>query len=415
MRRLLGLRDARLYLAGQTLSLLGDTALWLAMGVWVKSLTGSSGAAALVFLAFALPQLLSPVAGVLVDRVRRRRLLLVTNLLTAAAVLPLLLVDGPGDVWIVYGVMVLYGASYAVLGAGQSALLTVLLPDALLGAGNAALQTLREGLRLVGPLAGAALFAWLGGAAVALLDAATFLAAAGALALMRVAEPVPVRRRRDWRRELTDGLRHLGASPGLRRLAGAGALAVVGFGLSEAVVFAVVDEGLGRPPGFVGVLLAVQGVGAIVAGLAAPRVMARAGEGGLCALGMALAAGGIPLLAVSALPVVVTGVLLFGASLPWIVVGALTLLQRSTPAPLQGRAYGAFELSLALPQTLAIGAGAVLVEAIDHRLLLAAMAVLEGLAAGWLVAGARLRAPGRPRIGRAQPAVGTSAPSSYHE
>ena len=44
MRRLLALRDARLFLAGQSLSLLGDTALWLALGLWVKDLTGSSSA-----------------------------------------------------------------------------------------------------------------------------------------------------------------------------------------------------------------------------------------------------------------------------------------------------------------------------------------------------------------------------------
>jgi hypothetical protein len=45
VRRLMALRDARLYLAGQALSGLGDLSLSLAMGVWVKQLTGSSGAA----------------------------------------------------------------------------------------------------------------------------------------------------------------------------------------------------------------------------------------------------------------------------------------------------------------------------------------------------------------------------------
>ena len=48
MRALLAHRDARLFLAGQSLSLLGDTALWLALGLWVKELTGSSSAAGLV-------------------------------------------------------------------------------------------------------------------------------------------------------------------------------------------------------------------------------------------------------------------------------------------------------------------------------------------------------------------------------
>ena len=46
MRTLLAHRDARFYLAGQVLSTVGDNALWLAMGIWVKILTGSSSAGA---------------------------------------------------------------------------------------------------------------------------------------------------------------------------------------------------------------------------------------------------------------------------------------------------------------------------------------------------------------------------------
>jgi hypothetical protein len=45
VRTLLAHRDARFYLAGQVLSTSGDNALWLAMGIWVKILTGSSSAA----------------------------------------------------------------------------------------------------------------------------------------------------------------------------------------------------------------------------------------------------------------------------------------------------------------------------------------------------------------------------------
>ncbi|MBV9282126.1 MAG: MFS transporter, partial [Chloroflexi bacterium] len=51
----------------------------------------------------------------------------------------------------------LYGAAGLVFSSAQSALLTVMLPEELLGEGNAALQTIREGLRLVGPLVGAGL------------------------------------------------------------------------------------------------------------------------------------------------------------------------------------------------------------------------------------------------------------------
>jgi hypothetical protein len=48
VRRLLAHRDARFYIAGQALSTVGDSALWLAMGIWVKILTGSNSAAAVL-------------------------------------------------------------------------------------------------------------------------------------------------------------------------------------------------------------------------------------------------------------------------------------------------------------------------------------------------------------------------------
>ena len=102
MRRLLAHRDARIYLAGQSLSTLGDSALWLAMGIWVKLLTGSSSAAGLVFFAFICGTCLGPLTGVLTDRVRRRPLLITANLATGALVCLLLLVGGRSGVWLIY-------------------------------------------------------------------------------------------------------------------------------------------------------------------------------------------------------------------------------------------------------------------------------------------------------------------------
>src|SRR4051812_18713549 len=191
MRPLLAPPDARLFLTGQSLSRLGAPALWLALGLWVKELTGSSSAAGLVFLCIAAPGLLSPLGGLLVDRFPRRTVLLCVNPLTALVVLPLLLVRGPQDVWLIYLVTTLYGTSYVILAAGQSALLTTLLPADLLGSANAALQTVRETLRLVAPVAGAGLYTVAGGGAVAILDAATFLAATAALFALHARAPPP--------------------------------------------------------------------------------------------------------------------------------------------------------------------------------------------------------------------------------
>ena len=75
MRQLLGIRDARVFLAGWTLSQFGDWALIIVLAIWAKALTDSNASAGLVFFALAAPSIFSPLAGLVVDRVRRRPLL----------------------------------------------------------------------------------------------------------------------------------------------------------------------------------------------------------------------------------------------------------------------------------------------------------------------------------------------------
>jgi MFS family permease len=385
MRRVLARRDARLYLAGQALSLFGDTSMWLALGIWAKTLTGSSGAAGLVFFAVVAPQLGAPAAGLLVDRVRRRPLLIAANLATGVVVLALLAVHGRDQLWLIYAVAALYGASYTVLGAGQSALLATLLPQELLAEANGLLQTLREAQRLLAPLAGAGLFTLLGGGAVAAIDAATFAVAAAALLAMRVEEPAPAPAQHRWATEVLAGARHIARTVVLRQMLVAGALTLAVLGFSETLVFAIVSDGLHRPPSFVGVLMATQGVGAVAGATSAARIVRRAGERVPAGLGMALVAAGALLTISAALPVVLAGVVLFGVGMPWIVVAAITLLQRVTPAELQGRAYSAADLLLGAPQTASIAAGAALVTAVGYRWLLGAQAATVAVAAAYLL------------------------------
>jgi MFS family permease len=387
-------RDARILLAGQSVSLLGDTSLWLALAIWAKQLTGSSSAAGIAILCVIAPQLLSPLAGVVVDRVRRRPLLLAVNVASAGVVLALLAV---GDrVGVLYGVAVLYGASYTLLSAGQSALLATLVEPERLGEANALLQTVREGLRLLAPVLGAGLYATAGGSAVALLDAATFLLAAASLLALRVREARPEPRGEPWREEVLAGARHLARTLALRRMTTACAVVLLVLGFGETLNFAILD-GLHRPVSYAGVLMAVQGVGAVLASLLAPRVMRAVGEARLASVGMVALAAGMLGLAGSSTAVVLVAKAVYGFGIPWIVIGAYTLLQRLTPARLQGRAFSAAELLLGAPQTLSVAAGAALVTVLDYRELLAVQSVVTAAAALYLLRSARARRIGASR------------------
>lgn len=391
MRDLLRHRDFRLLFAGQTLSMFGDMALLLVLAMWAKELTGSSGIAGSVFAALALPSLLAPLAGVVIDRFRRRTVMVVTDLATAATVLLLLLVDGPEDLWLIYVVAFLYGLSLVAFSSARSALLHTILDDAALGQANGSLGTARESLRLVAPLAGAALYAGLGGPAVALLDAATFVLSAAALLAMRVDEPAPSRTGGNFTVEAGAGARHLLGNRVLRASVVTTVICMLAIGISESVFFAVVDEGLGKPVEFVGVLGAVQGVGAIAAGVTLTALIRRTGELRPVAWAFGLLAVGVVLTATGSLVAVGVGVLVFGAGLPVLVVCLTTIIQRRTPGGLQGRAFTAYELFAGVPQLLSILAGAVAVTLVDYRIPLLVMALGLAVAAGY--AAVRLRDP----------------------
>lgn len=116
---------------------------------------------------------------------------MVANLTGAVVLTPLLLVHDRRTVWLVYAVMLLYGLLNVTIAPAQSASLVVLLPEDLLADANAALRTVQEGLRVLAPVAGAGLFTVLGGRAVAVLDMASFLAAAALVATLRLREPAP--------------------------------------------------------------------------------------------------------------------------------------------------------------------------------------------------------------------------------
>jgi MFS family permease len=375
MRRLLGIRNVRIFVAGWTASVFGDWAMFIVLGVWTKDLTGSNSAAGLVFFALSLPSLCSPLAGLVVDRLPRRPLLMWTYAAEAVVVLSLLFVHDRGDVWIIYAVTVFYGAAGTFAASARSALLTVMVPKELLAESNGILQTLREGLRLVAPLVGALIYAAVGGGAVAILDSASFVVVAIALAAIRLEEPRFAREEHHFVTELLAGVRHVFSTLPLRQIVLATGMCLLVVGFSETLIFAVLDQGLNRPASFFGVLSSLQGVGAIAGGVTAAKVMRRVGDVKLVGMGMALFAVGELSFLSHSLALVLAGIAVAGAGIAWLIVGYITAIQVRTPLRLQGRVLSASDTLVNTPQTISIALGALLVTMLDYRVLVAVMFV----------------------------------------
>ena len=374
-------------LVGQGLSLFGDRAMYLVLGIWVKTLTGSNAQAGLVFFVLALPGLVAPAFGLVVDRVRKRPLMIATDIGIALVLGALLFVHDRGDVWIIYVVTLLYGASGYLFTSAQSALLTQMLPEERLGDANAVLQTASEGSRLIAPLIGAGIFAAVGGPAVAALDAATFLASARVPGRARAARVAAGRLRAPHPDAARRG--HRATSPTGPACAGSCSRSPPPCSWSASPrrrSSRCSSRASTARPRFLGVLSAAQGVGAIAGAVAAAAVIRRIGDARTVALGILLFGAGDAFFLIPAVGPVMVGIAIAGAGLSLAVVGFGTAVQLRTPAELQGRVYSAADTIIGTPQTASIAVGAAILTVVDYRVSIAAMAVVCALCGGYLAA-----------------------------
>ncbi|OKI43874.1 MFS transporter [Micromonospora sp. CB01531] len=415
--RVLRNRPAGLYLGAVLVSGFGTAAMLLVAAIWVKDLTGSSSLAGLVTLGLWGPTLVGPLIGVLVDRFRRRPLLIALHVAMAALLSVLLLVDSAARVWLIFVVMLAYGVSFVLIDSAEAALVPAVVPGELLGDFNGLRMTVNEGMKLLAPLIGAALFATYGGHPVVLLDVATFALAALALTLIRVREAPPPPPER-WGRQLADGLGHLRRRAPLRHLVACAGATMLLMGINGTVAYAVVDDGLHRPPEFNGVLAMVQGVGSLVGGLAAGALLRRLGDRRLTAVAVAVFAAGLALRAVPALAPVAAGTLAVGVGVPLVLITVWTAVQRETPGALVGRVAATVNTLTFGPGTVAVLAAAGLLVLVDHRVILLVAAAAAVLVAGWALRGGRpaAPAPGPPTCAPAAAvAERTALPSSLGE
>jgi MFS family permease len=378
-------RNGRLYLTGLAVSVIGNNAMSLAAGIWVKSLTGSSSEAAFVSVCVYAPSLAGPLAGVIADRVRRRRFLVWLNLVSAALVLPPLAVSGPGSIWILFAVMTWYGIHLTLSGPAEDALFAVMLSRELRQELNGWSLGLQEAGRLVSPLFGAGLFALVGGGTVSVFDAITFVIAAVTLTRIRLREARPVPEPRHWRADLLAGFGHIRRTAELRRLLLAASVVMSFSAVLVAAQYSLV-QGVGEPPSFLGVFSAGLGAGSIVASIVSGRLLRSAGERWLAVLGMANFALGNAMRATGWLPLAIAGSIVHGFALPWLFLALLNLTQRCTPPELQGRVSAVVILAFFGPQAPLQALGALAIRYASYQQLYlagAAVAVITAIVFTW--------------------------------
>jgi DHA3 family tetracycline resistance protein-like MFS transporter len=271
-------RDFRLLWAGACASLLGDGAFLVALVWQVYAMSSGPGGMSLVGIAMTVPTIaFLLIGGVASDRMERRWLLVGADLLRALAVALLagLTIGGQLELWHVVALSALYGTGSAFHAPAFDALVPELLAGRALAQANALDQLMRPlALRLGGPALGGVVVGIGGAGAVFLLDAATFLMAAGTVLLMAPAHPGVARARAAEARagtrgsllgDLLTGWRFVRGHAWLWATFASAALAYLLFmGPVEVLLPWIVKEGMGGSAFDLGLVFAAGGLASML-------------------------------------------------------------------------------------------------------------------------------------------------------
>ncbi|HHR85335.1 MAG TPA: MFS transporter [Candidatus Acetothermia bacterium] len=167
--------------AGQSLSMFGSRLTYIALLWWVLEKTGSAAALAGVAIATALPTLfLGPIAGVFIDRLDRRKLMLAMNLvngLIIGAAATLLLI-GLLQIWEIYVFTILASTATLFHRPSLQSSIPNLVPGEQLTKANSLYQISSGAAGIAGPALGGILVGMIGSGPTMWVDAFTFLIAA---------------------------------------------------------------------------------------------------------------------------------------------------------------------------------------------------------------------------------------------
>ena len=174
-------RDFRLLWSSQTLSVIGDQIITVAMALFIIDLTGSATDLGIVLAAHSLPLVAFVlVGGIWADRLPRHRVVVVTDLIRFAlqAVLALLIFTDAVQVWHLVVISVLFGTAEAFYRPAVTALLPQTVPEAEIQEANALTSMSNNLGEFVGPALATLLVLGAGAGTAFALDAATFLVSA---------------------------------------------------------------------------------------------------------------------------------------------------------------------------------------------------------------------------------------------
>lgn len=307
---------------GQVVSMIGSTMTGFALSIWAYQETGQATTLALMQLAYWGPTVfLSPLAGALVDRWNRKRVMMLSDLGAgvATAALATLHLTGSLEIWHIYAVAVFGSAFQAFQFPAYSAAITTMIPKQHYTRANGMMSIAESGSGIIAPILAGILVGVLGIGSIFLIDLATFGIALITLALVFIPQPAETEAGRASRGSLWQeslfGFRYIFARPSLLGVQ----LVFMGLnltgGLTQSIQAAMILARTGNSAATLGTVMSAVSVGGVVGGL----LMSTWG-------GTKRRVNGI-LLAMALEGVIGVALMGMGQSLPvWLVAGFMTMV-----------------------------------------------------------------------------------------
>lgn len=177
---------------GQIVSVLASSMSQFGLSIWMYEQTKSALAMGMMQVAFITPFLLiSPFAGVMVDRHDRKLMMMISDLGAGIATLSILVFQyfGMLEFWHLYFASIIYGLGMAFQWPAYSAAISTMIPKEQYGRANGMMSLIEAGPGVIAPLLAGALLPIVGLTGLLFLDVATFIFAIGTLMFVYIPNP----------------------------------------------------------------------------------------------------------------------------------------------------------------------------------------------------------------------------------
>jgi predicted MFS family arabinose efflux permease len=338
--------------------------------------------------------LLALPAGVVVDRLPRRALMVAADLGRALLIasVPAAALLGELRIGQLYAVAFLAAALDLLFDLADTAIRPLVLGAECLSDGNTALALNGQVARLAGPSIAGVLVGVFTAPIALVLDALSFLGSAFYVARIQIDErAVADRAASRWWTEVVEGLRLVLRDPILRAIVGASAIGQLGGAVQAPLLVLFMVQTLGLSPAALGLVFSAAGAGAIPGSLFARPIADRVGPGRAVAIGTTLSVLGMvmPPLVTGPMPFVVAVLAVaqasFGVGVSVYSINHLTLRQLAAPNHLQGRANATRRFLMNVGTPVGAVLSGYLGEAAGLRPVLLVGAALMALALLWTV------------------------------